>query len=158
MKLEGDVSFEGDSATTFNITSQGSAAAVMRLIDLNNETRKFNIESGKTLRLDPIIQNGMLYKKGSGTLELRGANTYEGGTYIEEGRVVLNGAGLIGPASSTVTLESAGILDLGGTNQIIAQLEGSGVVQNTRASSGTNTLTIASDTKNSTFTGHLKDI
>ena len=53
----------------------------------------------------------------SGTSVLSGVNTYTGGTAVSGGTLQIAGSGTLGAASGMTTINSGGVLDLGGTNQ-----------------------------------------
>ena len=55
-------------------------------------------------------------KAGDGTLTLAAANTYTGGTTVNEGTLQLSGSGTLGGVSGATTVAGA-TLDLGGTTQ-----------------------------------------
>lgn len=57
-----------------------------------------------------------LIKTGSGGVILKGANSYTGDTVIDDGSLVLAGAGTLGSASGSTVIHG-GTLDLGGTSQ-----------------------------------------
>ncbi|MDY0164987.1 MAG: autotransporter-associated beta strand repeat-containing protein [Thermoguttaceae bacterium] len=84
-----------------------------------------------------------LRKVGTGTLTLRGINTYTGDTYIEQGRIVLGTGNDRLPTGTTVTLgsgTSSGVLSLGAPghwrNQTLAGLLTSGTDTGNRVTGG----------------------
>ena len=80
--------------------------AVMSLSD------QFIYDSSTPLSVDVVIAGAAkLTKKGSGTLSLSGANTYEGGTTISSGTLAITGsAGSLG--SGDVTVEENAVLEI----------------------------------------------
>lgn len=75
-------------------------------------TRQFDVD---TLGFDSTFSNdiggsGGLTKRGAGSLQLTGANTYSGPTTVSGGRLAVNGT-----LASAVTIEPAGILGGAGT-------------------------------------------
>ncbi|WP_159977930.1 MULTISPECIES: autotransporter domain-containing protein [unclassified Novosphingobium] len=71
-----------------------------------------------------------LAKTGTDGVELSGANSYTGNTVIEDGTLALSGAGTLGSADGSTTI-NRGTLDLGGTSQIQASLtQGSATILN----------------------------
>jgi len=113
---------------------------------------------GATLTLDQasdstyagaITGQGGFIKDGAGTLTLSGTSTYSGPTTLRAG-VLKAGAANALSANSTVTVESAATLDLGGTDQGIASLSGSGNVL-----LGAGTLTTGGDGTDTTYAGAL---
>ncbi len=101
---------------------------------------------------------GGLTKTGSGTLTLSGANTYTGATTVSAGTLkagvatvgVVSGAFGVG---SAVTVASSGTLDLGGFDETIGSLAGSGTVTN----SGVAKTLTAGNATSTTFSGIIKD-
>jgi autotransporter-associated beta strand repeat/autotransporter-associated beta strand repeat/autotransporter-associated beta strand repeat/autotransporter-associated beta strand repeat len=92
---------------------------------------------------------GTLTKDGVGTLTLGGTNTYTGATTVNAGTLK---AGKITQAfgnGSAVTVGAAGTLDIGGFNETLGSLSGSGVVTNSGAAK---TLTVG-NANSTTFSG-----
>ncbi|MBI5769337.1 MAG: autotransporter-associated beta strand repeat-containing protein [Verrucomicrobia bacterium] len=57
-------------------------------VDSGTANRTFTVtNSGATLQIDAVVQNGTLIKEGAGTLVLNGSNTYTGQTQINNGIV-----------------------------------------------------------------------
>lgn len=81
-----------------------------------------------------IIQDGAgqitLYKIGTGTQTLSGSNTYTGGTYIQNGAIVLGGGG----AASVLAANSAVTLGNSGTGGHLILGDGNGAVSQTLSS------------------------
>jgi autotransporter-associated beta strand protein len=96
---------------------------------------------------------GGLAKLGAGTLLLSGANTYSGGTDITAG--TLKGGAVNTVGTGRVFVEAAGTLDLGGFNQTIGSLTGSGIVRNTGVPLAI--LTTGTDNTNVLFSGQIQD-
>lgn len=117
--LKGDVSITGTST----LASSGSGN---RLVDLNGASRVFTIAGGATFTAAPVLQNGGLDKEGTGILKLTGANTYAGGTLINAGTIQTSGSGTLGDITANLTINTGGVLDLGGTSQTINNLLGTG--------------------------------
>ena len=71
--------------------------------------------------------DGKIVKRGAGTLTLRGANTYTGGTVIEAGTVVAGSANALGTTKG-VEVQSGATLNLGASAVTVAGLSGAGTV------------------------------
>lgn len=81
-----------------------------------------------------ITGDGQLIKEGAGDLIIQNANTYTGGTVINEGRVGLNnGQGL---GTGNILVNAAGILGLGGVT-VANNISGAGTVLKTSNNTGT---------------------
>ena len=106
-----------------------------------------------------IIQNGTsttaLTKAGSGTLTLSGANTYSGATAINAGTLA-GGATNALSGSSAFTVAGGAFLDLGGFDQTIGSLAGSGTVTNSGVASPA-TLTGGGDNTSTLFSGIIQN-
>jgi autotransporter-associated beta strand protein len=61
---------------------------------------------------------GSVTKQGDGSLTFTAANTYDGGTTVDTGSLVLSGAGKLGAPTGPLAVNTA-ILDLGGTSQTV---------------------------------------
>ncbi|MDC0935471.1 autotransporter-associated beta strand repeat-containing protein [Pirellulales bacterium] len=111
----------------------------------------FDTAAGTTLTFtSPIGSAGstpVLTKRGGGTLELTQPNTYDGGTTILEGTLLLTGAGQL-PDASDVTIATGATLDMTDIDDAIDGLRGDGMIN-----LGTGTLTIGADDGGSSFSG-----
>ena len=68
---------------------------------------------------------GSFVKTGTSTVTFIAANTYTGGTTVEEGTLALAGSGTLGAPAGTTTV-NGGVLDFGGTTQIQSALQQTG--------------------------------
>lgn len=110
---------------TFNPLASATAtlsnvlgAAAPGFLDLSNGTRTITVGNGVAdvdVSLEVPLSNGALIKAGPGTMRLTAANTYNGGTTISAGRLLVNNATGSGTGSGAV-LVSGGTL--GGTGTI----------------------------------------
>jgi|GEM_PF-1592341 len=118
-----------------SLTGGGSAGGMISL-----GTATLTVAAGDFAGV--IAGSGGLNKTGTGTLILRGANTYSGVTHIEAGTLRLGQANAL-PTSTTVTLVPSpeAVLDLNGFDQTIASLLGGGVWGGA-ITLGTGTLTV----------------
>ena len=120
----GDGSLDGSLAATSAIT--------------NNATLVYNTLGNQTAA-NTISGSGTLVKKGFAALTLTGANTYSGGTTIDEGTLT---AGVNGLNGGPITLNASGTLTFTGANQVsTSTLTGSGLILNSTA----NTIVITGD-------------
>jgi fibronectin-binding autotransporter adhesin len=74
-----------------------------------------------------LVGDSKLEKTGRGTLVLSGANGYTGATTVRAGTLRMGAADRL-PQTTSVTVGSAGTLDLAGFNQTISGLSNSGLV------------------------------
>ncbi|WP_172352621.1 autotransporter domain-containing protein [Mesorhizobium sp. NZP2298] len=104
----------------------------------------------------PLGGVGALTKQGAGELYLIGANTYEGGTNIEAGRLFLGDGGTLGAPTGSLFVASGATLDLGITSQTVGSLSGAGDITSTVAMGAPSLLTVdqATDT---TFSGAIRN-
>jgi autotransporter-associated beta strand protein len=98
-----------------------------------------------------ISGSGTLTKSGVGPVRLGGANTYTGGTIVEQGVLVLDHTGALGGPTASLTM-NGGSLDLNGFNLTIGSLAGltGGVINNTSLTPTTLTIDAASGSSNYT--------
>lgn len=165
-------------AATFDMAGFNQTVAALQdsaTTDINGKITNSLAASSSTLTVnqasnttfDGVIENGsgsvILTKSGVGNLTLNGANTFTGGTNIQNGKVIIGGGNDRLAASGSVSIGSVantGALVLGdGTNarnQTLAGLTATGLggsVVGNAAANSTLTLAIASGTN--TFSGTL---
>ncbi len=130
---------------------------------------KFNFTDTATLSAS-VSGSGQLIKDGIGVLTLTGNNTYTGATTVNAGVLLAGSAGAFSPASA-FTVNTGAVLDLGGFDNAVGSLSGSGVVQNSATSEvptsptnaavtaalPANTLTVGGNNTSTTFSGTLQD-
>ncbi|HWI55948.1 MAG TPA: autotransporter-associated beta strand repeat-containing protein, partial [Bacillota bacterium] len=95
-----------------------------------------------------------LIKKGTGTLIVQNANTYQGSTVIHNGRIQIGMPNAL-PATSDVTVQSPGVLDLSANSDAIAGLNGDGIVDN--LAGGDSVLDVGNNNANGNFSGVLQN-
>ncbi len=83
------------------------------------------------------------------------SNTYTGATTINSGATVIAFTASAFSANSALTINAGGAADLGGYNQTVASLSGSGTVTNSGA--GAAVLTTGGDNTSTTFSGVISD-
>lgn len=108
--LKGDVTITGTSSIIRD------ANAGTALVDFNGETRSFNVSSGATFTIAPVLQNGALTKTGAGVMAISGANIYTGGTTLSQGTLLASN--ITGSATGTGAVSVTGGV-LGGTGFIV---------------------------------------
>lgn len=96
----GDGTTDGTIATTSGVT--------------NNATLAYNWSAAHTAAY-VISGTGKVTKDGAGTLSLTGANTFTGGTFVNAGKVAVNGASLADGSPLTI---NGGQVDLTGTEVV----------------------------------------
>lgn len=117
-------------------TADGSLATASAIT--NNASLVYNTVGNQTVA-NTISGTGVLVKKGFSTLTLTGANTYSGGTTIDEGALT---AGVNGLNGGPITLNANGTLTFTGNGQTsTSTLTGSGSIFNNTA----NTIVITGD-------------
>lgn len=128
LELAGDITVHASSLTSA-LRNSGNAllAGTVNLIGLRTFTaEKGTTASGIDLDIGAVLINGGLVKKGLGTIQLSGANTYTGGTVVSEGRLVISGSVLNtvnvmsgaslsgnGNVGAAITVQAGGILSPG---------------------------------------------
>jgi fibronectin-binding autotransporter adhesin len=105
----------------------------------------FNTVGSSSVRLDGTLAGGSLFKIGSGTLTLAGANTYAA-TNLLEGVLRAGGAQVFG--AGPMAIAGGATLDLAGFAQSIGTIAGTG-----RIELGGATLTTGADNSSSIFGG-----
>ncbi|MCX6876156.1 MAG: autotransporter-associated beta strand repeat-containing protein [Verrucomicrobia bacterium] len=97
----------------------------------------FNVESG-TISVKLAGTGAMLTKSSIGMVTLTGANTYDGGTLVNDGTLTLSGSGKLGAATGALTVDGgSAILSLGTTLQTVSAVS----LLNGGQVTGTGTLT-----------------
>ncbi len=123
-------------------TTDGSLPAASAVT--NNASLVYNLGGNQTAA-NLITGTGSLTKKGFGTLTLTGANTYSGGTSVQQGLLVASSNSMNG---GPISIDSGATLTFTGFNQIsTSTVTGSGLILNNTA----NTIVFAGD--HSGFTG-----
>jgi fibronectin-binding autotransporter adhesin len=136
------------------VVQPGSGAhTINAAIDLGiSQVWDVNNSSLNALQVNGVIADApgttldMLTKSGTGTLILNAAETYDGGTTVTLGTLMLaSGGSLI--STGTLTVSGTGTFDLGGSSQTIARLTSGGVSTGTiTASTGAGVLTLVNNT------------
>jgi autotransporter-associated beta strand protein len=150
-------------ATSGALTFSGNGA--LQLGASFNTARNYVVNSGVTATVDTqaysqtnsgIISGlGGIAKSGAGTLVLNGANTYYGGTVINNGTVQMGNASALGDNSGSLTM-NGGVLDLNKYDLTVTGISGSNGAAITNSAIGTSTLTV-SGMANSTYSGALNN-
>jgi autotransporter-associated beta strand protein len=159
LTLGGDVTYAASNtaAGTFNNTGGG----VGRL-NLGGATRTFDVANSNTLgagiselQIAWSIQNGGLTKTGAGVMTLFGANTYGGGTTVNNGTLQLSGSGTLGSTTGSLTI-NGGSVDLNGTNQTVGALNGTGGQVNN--STGSSVFTVGNGGGSGSYAGSITNL
>ncbi|MDR0217667.1 MAG: autotransporter outer membrane beta-barrel domain-containing protein [Enterobacteriaceae bacterium] len=107
-----------------NGTSTGN---ILNKVDISAEgTLAFNRSDNFTFD-NPITGQGNLAKTGANTLTLAGANSYSGTTDVQQGTLLQGNAGAFSAHSNFITRPGS-VLNLGGDNTTLAQLDNGGTV------------------------------
>jgi outer membrane autotransporter protein len=150
--LTGTSTFSG-GITVSDGTLQGSTDSLQGAIT-NNARVRFDQSALGTYAGD-MSGTGGLAKTGIGTLILSGANTYAGGTTIDQGTLQISGGSALSDTGAVTLANTAGAkLDLNGTSETIGSLAGGGTSGGEVAFGGA-TLTTGGDNTDTTFAGAL---
>lgn len=110
-------------------------------------------QAGTTLTISGMaVGVGGLIKEGNGVLVLTGANTYAGGTTVNDGTLVAGAAEAFGSQTAFMTVNTGGTLDLGGFDIKVGALRDGGVGGGS-VNLGAATLTLGGT--NGTFAGTI---
>jgi len=147
----GATSVNGGTLQLGNGGTSGSISSTSSITVASGATLAVN--RSDTLTITQGIQgNGGLRKLGSGVLVLSGANTYSGGTEINEGILRVGAANSLPTTGAIILANTTGAaLDLNGNNTLIGSLSGGGT-NGGHVTLGNATLTVG-DSANTTFGG-----
>jgi autotransporter-associated beta strand protein len=112
-------------------TAATSSATFSSNIDLGGATRTIRSDQSPTSpasgrgTFSGIISNGGIIKTGVGQHLFSGANTYIGGTTIQQGTLQLGNASALGSTTATLTV-NGGLLDINNQTVSVGNLTGSG--------------------------------
>ena len=85
---------------TNGFIATGSNLLFNKTVNLGGATRILSVSNTITT-ISSVVQNGGLTKAGPGTLILRGANTYAGGTFLSAGTLQINADAALGAVPGT---------------------------------------------------------
>ncbi|OYR17998.1 autotransporter domain-containing protein, partial [Brucella rhizosphaerae] len=161
--LWGDNTYSGNtyiSGGILQVASMQNLGSANNTLNINNGTLRtansfdltqavtlggvsgINVLSGQEMKVSGGVSgDGMLFKDGGGTLLLSGANSWSGGTWINEGTLRLEANNYSAIASNTDYVLTGGLLDLNGNELRMRSLIGTGG----EISIDGTTLTIAQD-------------
>ena len=125
------------------------------------DSQVFSIGSDRLLTISGNIAGSTpsrsFTKTGAGTLLLTGnTNTYSGGTTISAGTLELSGLGTLGATTGSLTV-NGGTLNLGGTNQAVGALNGSGGTILNNATGTSSTLTVGTGDTSGSYAGVIRN-
>ena len=141
------------SAGTLQIGNAGTSGSLTGNVT-DNGIFAFNRTDTVTFGGD-ISGTGAFQQNGTGTTIFSGTNTYSGATAVNAGTLA-GGATNALSGSSALTVAGGAFLDLGGFNQTIGSLAGSGTVTNSGGASPA-TLTEGGDNTSTLFSGIIQD-
>lgn len=156
----GTVAFDGG---TLKLTaSQSFLFSGFQTGDITLEDGGGTIDTGTySVHMDPgLVGEGGFTKKGTGTLNLYGASTYEGATLISAGTLRAREAGVLSAKSAYEVAAGATLRIDTGKTQTIGSLAGAGTVQLGNPPNGGNPggsaqLTLGGNNASTTFSGVL---
>ena len=100
------------------VTNNSANAQTLNVPVVMGNSQTIDAASGNVTLGGAVSGSGKsLTKMGPGTLTLSAANTYDGGTTISDGKLVLSGSGNLGGAANLVL--GGGQLDLGGSSRTV---------------------------------------
>jgi autotransporter-associated beta strand protein len=137
--------------------SAATADFILNCDLLLGDANIWNVAGGRELTLGGVISGASsITKEGDGTAVLSGPNTYEGSTNVSAGTVRLGVSEVIPDGAGKGNITVNGSLDMNGNSETINGLSGSGVIDNTAAST-VSTLTVGQNGQSSTFDGILQN-
>jgi fibronectin-binding autotransporter adhesin len=145
------------SAGTLQIGNGGSVGTTGIGSIVDNSVLTFGRSDSALVVSNAISGNGSVVNIGSGLVNLSGTNSYTGPTTISAGTLQIGSANAIpyGAGTGGVTIGASGVLDVAGQVATVNGLSGTGIVDNSSASSGT--LIVGNGDATSTFAGVLQD-
>lgn len=123
LTLKNEASYTGPttvSGGTLQVGTGGSAGVMATSAITNNGTMILNSSTSWTLNV-PDTGSGLLWKQGTNTLTLNGANSRTGETRVESGKLILGGANYL---HGSARIEAGGTLDINGFDQTFTGLSG----------------------------------
>jgi fibronectin-binding autotransporter adhesin len=126
----------------------GASFTIDRPVFLNTHSGVFDT-NGFRLAVNAVGGPGGLTKVGDGQLIIAGANTYSGGTNVNQGTLVIGTPGAL-PSKTALTIASRASLDAGNHAFTIGSLAGAGSVR-----LGTGALTVGTDNTSTLFSGEI---
>ncbi len=152
--LTGNNTFTGGTTITAGTLQVGAGASGSIASDIVNNSALVFSRTGSLTYGGDISGTGTVTKSGSGTLTLTGDNTYTGITTISStGSRLQGGAENVFSFASAHIIGTGAFLDLGGFDQIIGSLAGTGTVTN--AGPDAATLTTGADGTSTLFSGAI---
>jgi fibronectin-binding autotransporter adhesin len=148
--------FQANDSVTFDDTAAMGTVSISATnvspssVTFSNDTLPYTISSPGGYG----IRSGYLTKGGAGTLTINTANSYVGGTTLNNGTLVVGNSAALGSAVSPLTV-NGGVLDLHGFNPMTGNFGGAGgVIASNGGGAATLTVNIAAG---STYAGTLAD-
>lgn len=157
--VAGDLLLLGSNVTSGTVTIGSNVGGGTGRLNVSiGKAGNFNVvNAGATLNFTGVVGGGFaLTKTGAGTLIFSNTNTFGASAVaftVSAGLVQLTGAGTLGSKLGDLIVN--GSLDLGGTNQTMDALSGSGSIYNNGL--GLSTLTLGNDSSGGTFSGVISD-
>ncbi|MCB1275036.1 autotransporter-associated beta strand repeat-containing protein, partial [Prosthecobacter sp.] len=162
------VDMNGFNQTIGSLLNEGNTGSNAELTNSSATLSTLTINQNVASTFGGVITgNLVLIKTGSGVLTLApvtGANSYTGGTIVNEGTIRLGNASTAIPGDLTVNggATAGGTFDLNGQNITLDTLNGaagtvSGVIANNSTTAAVRTITVGANDASSTFAGTLVD-
>ncbi len=153
--LKGDNGYNGTttiSAGILQLGNGGTSGSLSGGAIVNSGT--FVVNRSDVSSLPNLISGaGKFVKDGAGALTLSAANTYSGGTTLNNGKLILGNAKALGAATGNLLLNS-GTLEMNGFSATVGLLTG-GTASGINNASGTNAKLTTNSSASDTFAGSL---
>ncbi len=155
--LTGTSEFHGPlviNAGSLQIGDGGTRGGFTSLGIVNNGTLITN--HSDNILYDGIISGtGAFRQAGGGFFGLSGANTYSGGTYVDNGYLVVENSKALGSTAGILSIGENGALNLNGYSMTVGALSGAGILYSDNGKNNTPVTLTTNTAANSTFSGAI---
>jgi autotransporter-associated beta strand protein len=120
-----------------NQTFTASNNALLRLGQINTQTRDLTLDGEGDFDLGFFVGNGPLTKRGTGSAVFLGSDSYSGSIVVEGGELRLSPGGLLGDFAVGTTVFAGATLSVDGGSTILEPLTLAGTLKRNNSGSGT---------------------